>query len=260
MFGETWVHGMPNQVWFTEGNGFSKPYDSNLPNVTDFQWYFSALEALNKPFGWTSGVSKLYYTLADDFMYKNPYYNVTFLDNHDLDRFYGVVENNMSKFQSGISLLMTSRGIPSIYCGTEILMDKSADYHPNIREDFPGGWAEDKVNKFTNEGRNDQENMAYDFIKNLANYRKNNEVLQTGKLMQFVPQDGVYVYFRYNETSTIMVIFNSNNEPKNITTERYSEKLIDYKKATDINTKTKFTTIQEFVIEANTTLVLALEK
>jgi neopullulanase len=258
MFGETWVHGMPNQVWFTQKNGFQKPYDSNLQNVTDFQWYFSVLEALNTPFGWTSGVSKLYYTLASDFMYNNAYNNVTFLDNHDVDRFCGVVGNNVNKFKSGISLLMTSRGIPSIYYGTEILMNKNATLHSNIREDFPGGWKDDKVNKFLKSGRSEKENEAFDFIKNISLYRKNSEVLQTGKLIQFVPQDGVYVYFRYNDTKTIMIIFNSNDQSKTITTERYAEKLIDCKNAIDINTKVKFTNLKEIFLEANSTLVLEL--
>jgi hypothetical protein len=79
-----------------------------------------------------------------------------------------------------------------------------------VRMDFPGGWADDKVNKFKAEGRTAKENEAFEFVKKLANYRKTSEAISKGNFMQFVPQDGVYVYFRYTESQKIMVIANTN--------------------------------------------------
>ena len=85
-------------------------------------------------------------------------------------------------------MLLTTRGIPQIYYGTEILMKNFSDPDGKVREDFKGGWQEDKENKFTAAGRTIKENEAFNFVKTLANYRKNNPVLQTGSLMQYVPK------------------------------------------------------------------------
>ncbi|MCB0683565.1 MAG: alpha-amylase, partial [Saprospiraceae bacterium] len=64
--------------------------------------------------------------------------NVTFLDNHDLSRFYSVIGEDLRKYKSGIAFLLTMRGIPSIYYGTEILMKNFKDPDGKVREDFPG--------------------------------------------------------------------------------------------------------------------------
>jgi len=77
IFGETWVHGVPNQSYFSQNN-FNIKYKSNLPGVTDFQLLWGINDVMSKPFGWTDGVNKLYSTLAQDFVYKNPYNNVIF--------------------------------------------------------------------------------------------------------------------------------------------------------------------------------------
>ena len=85
-----------------------------------------------------------------------------------------------------------------------------------VREDFPGGWPQDTSNKFIAAGRTDQENAFFDFVKKLAHFRKSSSALTTGKLMQFVPADGVYVYFRYNEQQTIAVVSNTSKEAKTV--------------------------------------------
>lgn len=157
MFGETWVHGVINQSYFVQNN-YNIPFKSNLQAATDFQTLWGVTDAFTKDFGWTEGVNKLYTALAQDFVYKDPMRNVIFLDNHDMARFYSVVGENMDKYKSAIVWLMTCRGIPQFYYGGEIGMTGFTS--PNdgyVRQDFPGGWAADPVNKFTNEGRNEKE-------------------------------------------------------------------------------------------------------
>lgn len=224
-FGETWVNGIPNQVFFTEGNTVNQHFDTGLQGVTDFQTYFAINEALNGKFGWTDGVNRLYTTLASDYQYKDPTRNVLFLDNHDVSRFYSVVGEDFNKFKSGIILLFSLRGIPQLYYGTEILMKNFSNPDGLVREDFPGGWPADKVDKFKASGRNAKENEAFDLVKKLANYRKNNPVLQTGKMMQFVPERGIYVYFRYDGQKTVMVAMNSNEQAENLETKRFAERI-----------------------------------
>eukprot|EP01136_Pigoraptor_vietnamica_P031453 Opistho-1_new@92045 len=238
-FGETWVNGTANQVFFSAGNTVNQHFDTGLQGVTDFQTYFAINEALNGKFGWTDGVNRLYTVLASDYQYKDPTRNVLFLDNHDLSRFYSVIGEDMNKYRSGIILLMSLRGIPQLYYGTEILMKNFANPDGKVREDFPGGWPGDKVNKFTANGRNSKENEAFNLVRTLANYRKANSVLQTGKLMQYVPENGVYVYFRYNAEKTVMVVMNSNDKAVDITTDRFAERIGQQQQATDLLTKEK---------------------
>jgi glycosidase len=223
-FGETWVHGTANQVFFTEGKTVNQKFDTHLQGVTDFQTYFAINETLNGKFGWTEGVNKLYTLLASDYQYKDPTRNVVFLDNHDTDRFLSKVGEDFEKFKSGIVLLLSLRGIPQMYYGTEVLKNL-ANPDGKVREDFAGGWPGDKNDKFTAEGRNKKEAEAFNFVKKLANYRKNNPVLQTGKLMQYVPENGIYVYFRYNAQKTVMVIMNTNEQAEKVSTKRFAERL-----------------------------------
>jgi neopullulanase len=68
------------------------------------------------------------------------------------------------------------------------------------------------VDKFTAAGRNAMENDAFNHMKALANFRKNSSAITTGKLMQYLPKDGVYTYFRYDAKQTVMVISNTGDK------------------------------------------------
>ncbi len=257
-FGETWVHGVPNQAYFTKGNKINQGFDTKLQGVTDFQALWGINEALNGKFGWMDGVVKLYNTFANDFVYEDPTRNVVFLDNHDLSRFYSVVKEDFNKYKSGLAWLLTTRGIPQLYYGTEILMKNFASPDGLVRDDFPGGWENDKKNKFTADGRTNKENEAFNYLKTIANYRKNNPVVQTGKMMQFIPEDGIYVYFRYNNTKTVMIIMNSNDAEKMVSTERYQERILNAKSGLDI-VSNQLVDLKNIRVPAQTTLILELK-
>lgn len=240
IFGETWIHSVTNQAYFSENN-LVVPWKSNLQGVTDFQWYFALNASLNESFGWTDGVTRLYNVLAQDILYKDPMRNVIFLDNHDLDRYYSVVGEDLRKFKMGIALLLTQRGIPQLYYGTEILMKNFKNpTDAEVRKDFPGGFPGDEVNKFVASGRTEQENDAFNYVRRFAQFRKNSTALKTGHLMQFLPEDGVYVYFRYDDRETVMCVFNQNDSEKTINLSRYAERIKDFTTALDIATGTTF--------------------
>lgn len=259
-YGETWVHGPAVQAQFTEDNNIRKDYNSNMPAVTDFQLYYAIKEALTKPQGWTEGAARIYYTLAQDFLYEDPYRNVTFLDNHDLSRFYSVIGEDIRKFKSGVAFLLTTRGTPMMYYGTEILMKNFTDPDGKVREDFPGGWKEDKVDKFTGGGRDSLENAAFEYIKTLANYRKNTPALQTGKMTQFVPVDGVYTYFRYDRDKTIMVVMNTADQPKSVDLTPYAEHLSGFTGMKDVLTGKQISNLKTVDLQAFTTGVFELKQ
>ncbi len=170
LFGETWVHGVVNQAYFTE-NKLNTPFKSNLPAVTDFQTHlYGILPALKEPFGWTEGVNKLYTTLAQDVIYKDPMKHVNFLDNHDKTRFFSEIGEDFQKYKIGVGWLLTARGIPQFYYGNEVLMKGVSNPDGWVRLDFPGGWPDDRQNKFESSGRTAQENEAFNWVKTIANY------------------------------------------------------------------------------------------
>jgi glycosidase len=220
VFGEIWEHAVPLQSYFVPKD---KGRKENMQNVLDFQFCFAIDDAVNQPNGWTEGISKLYYTLSQDYVYSDPYHHVIFVDNHDLDRFYSTINYDLKKMKAALGILLTMRGIPSVFYGTEILMRKKGS-HGLIREDMWGGWKEDSINKFTETGRTAEENEARSYIQKLAKWRKDNTAIH-GKLMQFVPDDGVYVYFRYSSTQKVMVVYNSNKMEKKLQLKRFNEML-----------------------------------
>ncbi|MFC6101735.1 glycoside hydrolase family 13 protein [Olivibacter domesticus] len=258
-YGETWVHGVANQAYFTGGKTINQQLDTRLQGVTDFQLQYAISDALNNKMDWTGGVNKLYTTLATDFVYQNPLRNVVFLDNHDMSRFFSVVGEDIDKYKSAMAWLLTTRGIPQIYYGAEILMKNFSNPDGKVRDDFAGGWDTDEQNKFTAQGRSDVENDMFNFMKRLGNYRKNNAVLQTGRMMQFVPEGGIYVYFRYDDQKTVMVIMNTEDKSIKLETERFQEILKGRQKALDIISGKQYTDIREFSLKPKTTVVLELQ-
>ena len=260
MFGETWVHGVLNQSYLCQNN-FDIPFKSNLPATTDFQLLFYGIQpALNENFGWTDGVNKLYTTTAQDFAYKDPMREVIFLGNHDLARFYSVIGEDTTKYKMALAWLLTFRGIPQLYYGDEILMTGFTNPDGNVRLDLKGGWVEDRENKFTKEGRTQKEDNIFQYVKRFANFRKNSSAITGGKLMQYVPVNGVYVYFRYDAKQTVMCVMNTSEKPATIDLSKYAERIKGFTKAYDVATGVTFNLEPKLTLGEKYLLVMELQK
>jgi glycosidase len=236
LFGETWVHGTAAQAYFAE-NTINTAFKSNLHGVTDFQTLFYGIfPAVKEKFGWTEGVNKLYSTLSNDFLYKDANRNCIFLDNHDLTRIYTEFGEDAEKVKMGLAWLLTTRGIPQIYYGTEVLMKGEKNPDGYLRLDFPGGWEGDAKNAFTGQGLSEQEKSMQEYVKTLANFRKNSSAITKGKLMQYVPDDGLYVYFRYDANQTVMCVMNTSEKDKTVDFAKFAERTNGFNKAKNIVT------------------------
>ncbi|MEO5890342.1 MAG: alpha-amylase family glycosyl hydrolase [Ferruginibacter sp.] len=260
LFGETWVHGVPNQSFLVQNN-YSIPFKSNLQAATDFQTLWGIQDAMTKDFGWSDGINNLYTALAQDFVYKDPMRNVIFLDNHDMARFYSVVGEDMDKYKSSLCWLFTCRGIPEIYYGDELATTGLTT--PNdgyVRLDFPGGFRGDTANKFELSGRTVKDHEIWRQVHALANFRKLSSAITTGKMMQYTPEDGVYVYFRYDARQTVMVIMNTAKTDKSVLFEKYAERTGGFTQATDIITKTKYELKDSITLRTYKAVVLELGK
>lgn len=259
IFGENWVNSVPNQAYF-QRNHIDVPFKSNLPGACDFQLQFAMMDALNQKAGWNDGIQRVYQVLGQDYLYEDPFKNIVFLDNHDMNRYYSVIGENFEKYKTGIVMLLTTRGIPQLYYGTEILMKNFMNpSDAEVRKDFPGGFFGDQENKFKASGRNKSENDAFEFVKKLAIYRKNTPALATGKLMQYLPIDGVYAYFRYNDQKTVMIIVNSNDTSKSLATSRFSERIKSFSSAKNVITNETLPSIENINIAAGAAVVLELQ-
>lgn len=260
IFGEIMVHGVANQAYF-EQNNIDTPFKSNLPSVVDFQsLYYGIIPALTQPFGWTDGVNKLYYTLSSDFLSKNAMQKVLLLDNHDEPRFFSVVGENVEKQKMGFQWLLTCRGIPQLYYGSEVLVKGFKAPDGLVRSDFPGGWTTDTKNAFTGKGLTEDEKSTQDLVRKLANFRKKSSALTTGKLMHYIPVDGLYVYFRYDDKQTIMCVMNTSDTEKEVDFQKYSERTDGFNSAENVVTDEKFASLKKTTIPAMKMWVLELNK
>jgi hypothetical protein len=132
--------------------------------------------------------------------------------------------------------------------------------HGELRADFPGGWHGDAVSVKDNKGLNEKQKDILNFSRAILNWRKNSKVIHTGKLMHFVPEDGVYVYFRYNDNSSVMVVLNNKPEVKTLSTGRFVERLNGYTEATDVINNKRITNLQNIEIAPKSATILELHK
>jgi len=130
----------------------------------------------------------------------------------------------------------------------------------NVRLDFKGGWPGDPVNKFTKEGRTEKEENIFEYVKRLADFRKNSSAITTGKMMQYVPVDGVYVYFRYDEKQTVMCVMNTNDKSSTFDLSRFKERIKDFTKAFDVATGVTFNLEPTLTVGGKYLLVMELRK
>ncbi len=259
LFGESLANPVPNVAAFVKNN-MELPFACNLESTVDYQSHKAILTSLNENFGWNEGVNRLYQTLVQDYLYQNPEKLVTYLDNHDEDRFFSVVGEDYRKFKMGLIWLMTLRGIPEIYYGTEILTKNFKNpTDAEVRKDFPGGWTEDKVDKFSANGRSDIENETFEFTKALINLRKESKAIGEGKFLQFQPFDnGIYAYFRYTRDETILVVSNVSEAKKEVNTQRFTEILKGRIKATNALSGNEIENITTLQIQPFQALILKI--
>jgi glycosidase len=258
--GEATVNSVAAAAYFCRNN-LDVSWKSNLTGILDFPVCDAILESLKKKDGSSNGATKLYTTLAEDMLYKNPMNNCIFLDNHDRDRFYSVAGENYNNFQMGIGLLLTQRGIPHLYYGTEILMKNFKNpSDAMVREDFPGGFPGDPKNKFLPADRTDSENMAFNFVSKLAGFRKTSSAITTGKLMQYVTSKKAYVYFRYDEKQTILCALNTDTIALTLSFPDYIERTASFDTGTDVLSGVSFPLSEKMILPARSIRILELKK
>jgi glycosidase len=129
----------------------------------------------------------------------------------------------------------------------------------DIRRDFPGGWNGDTNNAFSKSGRNATQEQYFDFTSKLYNWRKNKSVIHSGKMKHYVPENNVYVYFRYNDSETVMVVINNNTEKQTLKLDRFKENIKDHILASEALSNQQINLKEDLVIEGKSALILELK-
>lgn len=200
-------------------------YTGCLTSIMDFPLQEALVNSLKEKETWGKGLVVLYEALANDFVYADPSNILIMGDNHDMDRIFTQLNEDIELTKMALGYLLTTRGIPQIYYGTEVLMQNTGHHKVDglIRSDLPGGWKEDTTNVFTEKGLTEAQKSTKAYLKQLLNWRKNNTVIANGKTLHFAPFDGMYVYFRYDNQKTVMVVMNKNEKSTTLDTKRFDE-------------------------------------
>ena len=223
--GECWYANEGGEAYWQRGSKVNPNGDPRLPTVMDFVLSIKARDAFKGQTDRLEGLNTIYDHLALDYLFPDPTHILTFLDNHDTDRFLLEEPDDLGWWKQAVTFLLTSRGIPQIYYGTELLMNgtRAAGGDGNVRRDMPGGFPGDKTDAFTAAGRTDKQNEAFDFIQKLLQWRRGNEAIARGSLKHFMPENGLYVYQRRSGDKEVTVILNGNDSPVTTTMERTLE-------------------------------------
>ncbi|GAB5525167.1 MAG: glycoside hydrolase family 13 protein [Roseivirga sp.] len=258
--GESWVETVTHEsYWQEDRDGEADGYNSHLPSVTDFQIHFAMRDGFNSDFGWETGIMKLYFALSQDRLYSDPMKNVIFMDNHDLNRFYSTLGENLDHFKMAYAFLLTTRGIPQVYYGTELgFKQGTRGGDGDKRADMPGGWEGDSRSVFTRSGRTDQENEIFDYVAKITNWRQGSPAIHKGKLTHYIPTDNVYVYFRYTDNDRVMVVMNMNDKPVTISHKKHIQMLRGYSKAVNIVTDEAMSITGDFTVPGKTTSIFEM--
>lgn len=231
LFGETWEVGVATQAVYApnifSGDVLGKPH-----SITDFQVCFALQNGLKEKWNWDGGLSRLYYTLAADYLYLSPEYLVTFIDNHDIDRIHGQYGKETWKTKMSLGLLSMTRGITCTFYGTETLMSKIGS-HGDIREDMPGFNREDERSIFDSAKRLAHEKEMISWISSLNTLRTQSHTafFNKGKRFQMVPTEGIYAAGIKGNTSVLLYAANQSDTLQGLHISTLAELNLDLPKA-----------------------------
>ncbi|MEG1585325.1 MAG: glycoside hydrolase family 13 protein [Bacteroidales bacterium] len=256
--GEVWMHEPMEVAYWQKDARNIDGFNSGLPAVMDFPLNDALNLFTREKQGWEDGIMRIYKNFTRDYLYPDPDNILIFADNHDTQRLWKQIDGKIPDFKLIFTLLSTVRGIPQVYYGTEIMMTGVKEVGDgDIRRDFPGGWPGDPVNAFTAEGRTAEQNEVFNYMRTLLNWRKQNPVIHSGKMMHYVPQDEVYVYFRYNDDKKVMVVLNnSDTDAKTLQLDRYGEMLKGVSGGKDVVSGKRYPLADTLTVPAKSSLIL----
>lgn len=188
IFGE-WIYSDPRNdrsVEFVNESGMT---------ILDFGLCVAIREVLGKGAG--AGFKLVQDVLNLDHRYYGATELITFIDNHDMPRFQSL-NPDPKMLRLAICLMMTTRGIPCIYYGTE----------QYLHDDTEGG--NDPYNRPMME-KWDTDSPIYREVRLLSGLRRLNPAISMGSQWQKYLTADVYCYVRRYRDSVVFVAMNRGN-------------------------------------------------
>jgi cyclomaltodextrin glucanotransferase len=173
MFGEWFLGGVhdPDSLEFTRASGMS---------MLDFSLRQALVSALATDGG--RGFHEVAEVFGKDGLLPTASELVTFVDNHDLPRFLSI-RNDAARFRLANVLVMTARGIPCIYYGSEqLLHDDTAGGGDPYNRPMMTEW--------------DTEAPLYRDLRRLADLRRESVAVQKGGMFMHAVSGDVFVFSR----------------------------------------------------------------
>jgi len=234
MVGEEWSGNPAIVARWTNGWVDGKP---GMPSMMDFPLNEVLRKALVEPEGayGGNGLRRLYEAMANDRLYAAPSKLVAFEGNHDMPRLWSVLGEDAASYRLALLYLATIPRVPQFYYGSEILMTSPVERDDAAtRRDFPGGWPGDAVNAFTGTGLTPAQASTQAWMRALLNWRKTATAVQRGRFLHYLPEQGVYVYFRDDDAQRLMIVLGRNDAPVTLALDRFAEGLRGATTARDV--------------------------
>ncbi len=258
--GEAWLNNPIGTAFWQQDSKLNNKKNTQLKTVMDFKLMGLSHSAFSEETGdWGGGLYNIYEHMSYDYIYPDIYHVLRFLDNHDTDRFLKEMPSDLLTYKQAITFLLTIPGIPQLYYGTELLMHGSKGRSDgDIRLDVPGGWADDKENHFTKEGRSDLQNEAFSFLQKILKWRNGNDIIANGKMKHYAVQNGVYLYERYLDNKKVVVVMNGTTKDVEIELDRYAETLGDNPQGLDVVSNQTIQLSNPLTLTPRQTIILEL--
>ena len=257
--GESWVTEPAFTAWFQKDSKLAKPLNSNLTTVMDFSFFDKVnIAKKEQSDGQGRGLDRIYNNFVYDFLYPNPLSVLTFIENHDTDR-YLEEGQDFASLKQAVTMLLTVPRIPQLYYGTEVLLNGVKNITDGyVRKDFPGGWKDDKQNAFTAAGRTVAQNECFNFYKTILHWRKGNEVISQGSMTHFIVENSVYAYARQLNDKIVFVMLNGSDKETTADLSIYKEIIQGYTSGKDVLTGKTIQLGKELKMQPRETLLLEL--
>lgn len=262
------------ETWVNDAAKLAPWANSEVAQAMDFPLQEAITLAFTEGFEWGKGANRLYDAISNDHIYTHPESLMTFADNHDTGRIFTRLGCDIRSLWLAMTFLLTTRGMPQIYYGTEMLMEgESTPDDANIRRDMPGGWDGDKEDWFAmadeatgkapdTGDKAEMRKATFKYISDLLRFRKSSEALKNGRLIHFLPTANVYTYFRRAETAgtseTVMVVLNMEGKRVTLGMEQFAEMTGEKLNGTDAITGRKYRDAVRLTVQARTAVVIRL--
>jgi alpha-amylase len=183
------------EIYTPQPEGMAPYLHDGMHSAFDFPLYYAIKDAL----GGGQSMRRLGDIFDKDGIYPDASMLSPFIDNHDVARFvHEASGDKRKKLMLSVAFIMSIRGLPMLYYGTEVGLPGGPD--PDNRRDMDFN----------------RDNGLRDYVKFLTNTRKQNRALRRGRQLEMWKDEQVYGFTRLTEVANeeIMAFFNNSTQPQ----------------------------------------------